>query len=331
MAKKEKKQNAFMHWYESYKGKKVVGVIYSLGASVVIVGALFKILHWPGASQTLMIGMFTEAFLFAIGALDKPHPEFHWEEVFPQLLAYGTDPEILEAKANSPRPSLLSERDIEAAGETVVAAAAGEVTGGGKTTARPRTNIPEISDDDVKALKEGIENLGKTAGQLASLGKVADETARLTTNMAAAGEAAQKFAGSQDALTEASKSLGSQYAALGQSYNAVIAGVNNVAKATQDYEKGAVAINAQLTNLNAAYELQLKALEAQNAAYKEQTAKIVAAGNTIEAVGKNAADLQAATVAALEAGRQYEAAQKKLAEQVAALNNVYGNMLNAIA
>ena len=82
----------FMHWYESYQGKNIVNIVYSVGASVVIIGALFKILHWEGASQVLMLGMFTEAFLFIIGALDHPHPEFHWENVFPQLLEYGTKP-----------------------------------------------------------------------------------------------------------------------------------------------------------------------------------------------------------------------------------------------
>ena len=93
----------FMHWYESYKGKTVVNIVYSLGASVVIIGALFKILHWPGASTVLMIGMFTESFLFLIGTLDKPHAEFHWENVFPQLLEYGAKPELLEEKSHQAR------------------------------------------------------------------------------------------------------------------------------------------------------------------------------------------------------------------------------------
>ena len=66
MANKEKK-GGFLAWYESYQGKRVTGIVYSVGAAVVIIGALFKILHWPGASAVLMIGMFTEAFLFTIG------------------------------------------------------------------------------------------------------------------------------------------------------------------------------------------------------------------------------------------------------------------------
>ena len=47
----------FMHWYESYQGKKIVGAVYSLGASVVIVGALFKIMHFPGAGIMLTVGI----------------------------------------------------------------------------------------------------------------------------------------------------------------------------------------------------------------------------------------------------------------------------------
>ena len=49
-AKKMSAWDKFMHWYESYQGKRIVGVVYSVGASVVIIGALFKIMHWPGAS-----------------------------------------------------------------------------------------------------------------------------------------------------------------------------------------------------------------------------------------------------------------------------------------
>ena len=79
-----KGQSKFMQWYESYTGKKVVGCVYSLGASIVIVGALFKIMHFPGAGPMLIAGMSIEAILFAIGCLDKPHADFHWENVFPQ-------------------------------------------------------------------------------------------------------------------------------------------------------------------------------------------------------------------------------------------------------
>ena len=97
----------FMEWYGSYQGKRVVGMVYSIGASVVIIGALFKIMHFPGAGAVLMVGMITEALLFLIGCLDKPHPEFHWHEVFPQLLGHGTEPELLKEMQARPKPTLM--------------------------------------------------------------------------------------------------------------------------------------------------------------------------------------------------------------------------------
>ena len=133
-AKKVGAWEKFMLWYESYKGKRIVGVIYSVGASVVIVGALFKIMHWPGASTVLIAGMLTEAFLFVIGALDKPHPEFNWSNVFPQLLEYGTNPEILEEKAKQPRPTLLG-AGVEGGQIPTIAAGNGNANAGQATAA----------------------------------------------------------------------------------------------------------------------------------------------------------------------------------------------------
>jgi hypothetical protein len=54
-------------WYAQPGIQMAVGMVYSIGASVVIVGALFKIMHWPGAGVMLTAGMMTEAILFTIG------------------------------------------------------------------------------------------------------------------------------------------------------------------------------------------------------------------------------------------------------------------------
>ncbi|MCS7005238.1 MAG: gliding motility protein GldL [Cytophagales bacterium] len=67
----------------------VVPKVTSLGASLVVVGAMFKIMHWPGAGVMLVIGLSTEAFLFFLGIFQPPaHPEvhYHWENVYPELL-----------------------------------------------------------------------------------------------------------------------------------------------------------------------------------------------------------------------------------------------------
>lgn len=58
---------------------------YGLGAAVVIVGALFKIMHWPFANEMLIIGMGTEAIIFVISAFEPIHQEVDWSLVYPEL------------------------------------------------------------------------------------------------------------------------------------------------------------------------------------------------------------------------------------------------------
>ncbi|MDR2839837.1 MAG: gliding motility protein GldL, partial [Paludibacter sp.] len=78
----EKKSGGFSEWYNRAPIQHAVHMVYSLGASVVIIGALFKILHWPGAGYVLSIGMFVEAFLFALSALESPFKSYEWDNIF---------------------------------------------------------------------------------------------------------------------------------------------------------------------------------------------------------------------------------------------------------
>ena len=69
---------------------KVLNMVYSLGAAVVIVGALFKINHWglgPITGSTILaIGLIVEAFIFLVFAFDPPPAEYEWEKAYPELL-----------------------------------------------------------------------------------------------------------------------------------------------------------------------------------------------------------------------------------------------------
>ena len=293
----------FFHQYESYKGKKIVNIIYSAGASVVIIGALFKILHWPGASQVLMIGMFTEAFLFLLGTLENPHPEFHWENVFPQLLEYGTKPELLEEKSKQARPTLLG---AGVAGGPAVAVSGSAVPGSAAAGAK----APGLKDEDYKALKDGIAELAKTATQFSELGKVAQTGVKLNEKLAAAEAATSEYAAkiasagvATDSLAQATQGLSGAYAQVGNDMKAV-------ADETKAYKAGVEQVGKSIASLNSVYELQLQAVNAQIAAQKE-------AANA----AKEAAEAQAA----------YAAGAKQLQKHVADLNSIYGSMLNALA
>ena len=65
--------------------KRVMEFTYGMGAAVVIVGALFKIQHWPGASTFLIIGLLTEAGIFALSAFETSADEIDWSIVYPEL------------------------------------------------------------------------------------------------------------------------------------------------------------------------------------------------------------------------------------------------------
>lgn len=76
--------------FESKRWKTIMGFIYGVGASVVIVGALFKILHWPFADLMLIVGLLTEAGIFLISAFEPVHMELDWSLVYPELAGVET-------------------------------------------------------------------------------------------------------------------------------------------------------------------------------------------------------------------------------------------------
>ncbi|MDP4616382.1 MAG: gliding motility protein GldL [Schleiferiaceae bacterium] len=65
--------------------KNFMAKLYGIGAAVVILGALFKIMHWEGANYMLVVGLGTEAVIFLFSAFEKPATEYDWSLVYPEL------------------------------------------------------------------------------------------------------------------------------------------------------------------------------------------------------------------------------------------------------
>lgn len=62
-----------------------MAMAYGLGAAVVILGALFKLMHWPGASLMLIVGLGAEAAIFALSAFEPIGDDLDWSLVYPEL------------------------------------------------------------------------------------------------------------------------------------------------------------------------------------------------------------------------------------------------------
>lgn len=70
---------------KSKKGKKIMNMVYGLGGAIVILGALFKIMHWPFGNEMLILGLLTEALIFIISAFEAPEEALDWSLVYPEL------------------------------------------------------------------------------------------------------------------------------------------------------------------------------------------------------------------------------------------------------
>lgn len=90
---KSAKLNGIERFLRGEKGQRFFNFAYSIGAAIVIWGALFKILHLPGGSTLLCIGMGTEIAMFILTAFDRPSKEYAWEQVFPELDHHEHDAE----------------------------------------------------------------------------------------------------------------------------------------------------------------------------------------------------------------------------------------------
>lgn len=112
---------------QSKSTKKLFNMAYGLGASVVIIGALFKILHWEFGPLTggllLAVGLITEALIFAISAFEPVDDEYDWSLVYPELAGGASSvkksnelAEVKEAEASLSKKldELLQEAGVDA-------------------------------------------------------------------------------------------------------------------------------------------------------------------------------------------------------------------------
>ena len=93
--------------------KYIKNLIIGLGAAVVLLGALFKLESWEGASLMLTIGLFTEAFIFAFLGIIGPEPDYYWHKLYPGLNDYNSNIAPLTAGEIDDAPPALNGEVVE--------------------------------------------------------------------------------------------------------------------------------------------------------------------------------------------------------------------------
>lgn len=165
----------------------ITNMVYGLGAAIVIVGALFKIQHWPYGSAILTLGMIVEAGVFTYSAFEKVKDELDWSIVYPELSggsskSKGSKKESPEGILTKKLDSLLKEAKIDGAlvkslGENIknLNATASSMDGSAGATNRYNDEMAKAT-----AQMESINNLYKA--QLESASKQAEINAESIEN-----------------------------------------------------------------------------------------------------------------------------------------------------
>jgi gliding motility-associated protein GldL len=323
--------------------KRFMGMLYGIGASIVIIGALFKITHMPGANLMLSVGLITEAIIFFFSAFEPPFIEPDWSLVYPELafdhkggvsspkVNRGTaneldtmltkakiGPELIESLGNGIRS--LSDNAAKLSQVGGAALATGEFSQNIQAASK---NVKTLSDSylrnsetlnqDVEAKQEYLKNLKNASQSIASLTQVYNDTTAIVKNDLSATEN----------LTSAIKTVASSAVALSERYTQTaqlmaksVDTLTQSSASTNEYTSQVKMVAQNMQALNTVYEIQLKSVNDQvkNAEHLKTSIK--------QFIG---------TIDTSNSGMEnYKKEVDILNANVKKLNNIYGNMISAM-
>jgi len=253
MAKKE--LSKFQKFLASKKYKTFMGYLYGWGASVVMIGAYFKLTHIPGADFMLALGLGIEALIFFMSAFEPQHVEYAWDNVFVEL-----------------------EEDWDGVQKTQFA------TTGAVGKAAATTDVEEamlskmfekmnVSEDTFKKLGRGIDKLAENAGQMADI----SNAMAATTN----------YANAMDRATKSIADFSNAYIQTNQKLSDSLGKLDFSALDANTIKK----VASSMTSLNSIYELQLQGAEQTSAASKKLTETMNKYMDNLNASSQNAGQL----------------------------------------
>lgn len=304
---------------------------YSIGASVVLLGALFKLEHWTGGNTMLMVGMSCEALIFFLSAFEPMVENPDWTRVYPQLNPdFEFEDELEQLPVSKAAPTRGFDELLEKAEITPDMLA--KLKKGIQDLTNTAKGIAEISSATV-ATEMYVKNLGNASQAMNSFSEINNKAAVSVERSlgdlihsyehssklisGSSKELAESFAESTNKinhqLASTSEKLTISYKEFTDSLHKDIAAINENSKA---YSGEISKINASMSSLNASYELHLQNVKKLT----ETSAKSVS----------DQAGLQQLVTETLEEAKKYQQLTERMNKNLEALNQVYGNMLGAM-
>lgn len=342
-----------MKFLQSKKFKRGMGFLYGWGASIVIVGALFKIEHLPGSSAMLFAGLLIEALIFFMSAFEPPHAEPDWTLVYPELAGLDTGHHgAINSRTSGKRNSTTSDSTAQALDKLLEDAKIGPelIESLGKGFNKLSENTSKLADlsnasvvtneylTNVKTASTSVNELSGVYKQTSeNLKKDLNLSDEYVTNIKAASNSAALLADSYSKTSDAIKSdLGatteyvSSIKAATQSakdltgiYTKAAETLSNSANAIGSLSIDGKSFNEQLSKnsqnlsaLNSIYELQMQVYNEQMQQNKKMT-------ETYNAMLSKLSETA-------ESSQVFKQELNKLSQNVSALNTIYGNMLTAM-
>ena len=203
--------------------KKAMNFAYGMGAAVVIIGALFKIQHYPGAGPLLIIGLVTEALIFGLSAFDPVDNELDWSLVYPELAGGEAkdkkkkeEPKDAQGMLSQKLDAMLKEAKVD--GELM--ASLGNSIKNFESAAK---GIAPAADG-IAATKKYSEELSMAAAQMESLNSLYKVQLESASRNA---EANKEIADNASKLKEQMQSMTANIASLNNVYGGMLSAMNN--------------------------------------------------------------------------------------------------------
>jgi len=196
--------------------KKFMAKLYGIGAAVVIVGAMFKIQHWPFAGLLLIVGLSTEAIIFFFSAFEPLHDEPKWELVYPELAQHdeeegeGEEGHALEeVSSNSELP--ITEQLDNMLEEAKIGPELIESLGVGLRSLSDNANkLSSISDASV-ATNEYVESVRGAASNVSRLSENYSRAAESLASISMSKEDGDVYANELKSVSDKLQQLNSVY------------------------------------------------------------------------------------------------------------------------
>lgn len=209
---------------QTKSSKKLMNMVYGLGASVVILGALFKIMHWPFGNLMLIIGLIVEAIVFAVSAFEPVDDEVDWALVYPELAggepaargnAVAVNDQETEGMLSKKLDEILREAKIDANLMSSLGDSIRNFEGAAKNI------TPTV--DAMASQKKYSEEMSLAANQLESLNSIYRVQVESATRQAEINDAVAENAGK---LNEQMESLASNLSSLNGVYGGMLSAMH---------------------------------------------------------------------------------------------------------